>query len=99
VIPDEFQVNDGLFSRLMARVDQTVRFDRYLPQRRISQYCEARDVELIDLLPKLREAEQHQSAYHLQDTHWNTWGNQVAGRAIAEELARILRTSSETTPK
>jgi len=96
VIPDEFQVNDDLYSRLMARVDQTVNFDRYLPQRWISQYCESRDVKLIDLLPKLQEAELIQSAYHLQDTHWNTWGNQVAGRAIAEELTQILRTNAET---
>jgi len=96
VIPDEFQVNDDLFTRLMARVNQAVNFDRYLPQRRISQYCESRDVELIDLLPKLQEAEQHQSTYHLQDTHWNTWGNQVAGRAIAEKLAQTLRTNAET---
>ena len=48
-------------------------------------------VMLINLLPAMRAVEPHadgkRHVYHLQDTHFNARGNDVAGR----ELARFLR--------
>lgn len=88
VIPDEFQVSDALWSRLLARVPDPERFDRDLPQRRIAAFCAAGGIECLDLLGALRDAEREDATYRPRDTHWNERGNRVAGDAIADRLLR-----------
>jgi hypothetical protein len=85
IIPDEFQVNDGLYEELAG--DKAGMFDRELPNRRLAGFLEERDIPFIDLLEPLREAEKKQGAtYKPQDTHWSVIGNRVAAEAIADWL-------------
>lgn len=86
LIPDEFQVNDELYDRLMRLVTQRQSYDRDYPQTRIRAFCEERGWAVLDLLPALREAQAKGRVYHLNDTHWNARGNRVAGEAIADYL-------------
>jgi hypothetical protein len=86
VIPDEFQVNDALWSQLLARARDPQRFERELPQRRIAEICAARGIECLDLLAPLRAAERDAATYRPRDTHWNERGNRVAADAIAARL-------------
>ena len=86
VIPDEFQVNDGLYKSMMTQVNPQS-YDRFLPQNRIGKFCRENNIEMLDLLPILRQAEKDDHTYHLRDSHWNRRGNEVAGLAIADYLA------------
>ena len=92
IVPDEFQVNDRLWSAAMEGSSRSLRiprsaYRRDLPQRRIRSWADERGVRVLDLLPALREAEREARTYHLRDTHWNANGNRVAGRELARALA------------
>lgn len=89
LIPDEFQVEDDLWSAVCARSGATGwRRDR--PQREIAQWCAERGIPCLDLLPAFlsapKGADGRRALYHLRDSHWNARGNRRAG----EELARFL---------
>ncbi len=84
LIPDEFQVNDGLWAKLMSAAADRGALDRGLPQKRITGFCETNGIAILDLLPPLYLAQQQEPAYQLRDTHWNARGNRVAGEAIAD---------------
>jgi hypothetical protein len=88
VIPDEFQVNDALYGGLLA--DYPYAVDRFLPQRRIADFCRRQHIRCLDLLPVLRNGERGGRCYHPRDTHWNSRGNRLAGEAIASELAGMM---------
>ncbi|MFH1136407.1 MAG: hypothetical protein V1816_10035 [Pseudomonadota bacterium] len=83
IIPDEYQVNDGLFAKCLTKLGAPEKYRRDYPQERIVAFCRENGIQCLDLLPALREAEQGGRTYHLRDTHWNARGNQVAGEAIA----------------
>ena len=91
VIPDEYQVNDTLFTDVLATRDDPESYDRDYPQKRIAEWNRDRNIPLIDLLPTLREAEPTGRTYHLRDTHWNARGNRVAGEHIAEVLIQLSK--------
>jgi len=88
LIPDEFQVNDDLWAKLVATAANRSALERNLPQRRIAGFCEANSIAVLDLLGPLREAQRVEPAYHLRDTHWNSRGHRVAGEAIADWILR-----------
>lgn len=85
-IPDELQVNDELWNKLMSMVDDPSQFVRDYPQKRVGEFCKRNGIPYLDLLPALQEAQKKQHVYHLRDTHWNAWGNEVAGKAIAKKV-------------
>ena len=92
LIPDEFQVNDALWRKLLVASARSyglppTAFQRDLPQRRIRRWAEERGVRVLDLLPALREAEREARTYHLRDTHWNAHGNRVAAGELVKALA------------
>ena len=92
LIPDEFQVNDRLWNKARAAAAKRhglaeTAFRRDLPQRRIDRWADENGVRVLDLLPALRDAEREARTYHLRDTHWNAYGNRVAGRELARALA------------
>ena len=95
VIPDEFQVNDALYERLLENVERREVYDRDLPQRLLRDYAGARGIPMLDLLPILRAAEPEGHTYHLRDTHWNARGNRIAGQAIADFILERLDTVVE----
>lgn len=86
LIPDEFQVNDALYTELIGLKDGPEHYDRELPQKKLSQYFKSHGIMYVDLLDAIREAEKKERTYHLQDTHWNARGNKIAGQAIADFL-------------
>lgn len=86
MIPDEFQVNDALYSELVESKPVPGNYQRDYPQMRLGQFFSQNSIEYLDLLPILGEAQQIQPAYHLQDTHWNAWGNRIAGKAIVDRV-------------
>ncbi|MAG57958.1 MAG: hypothetical protein CMJ83_16865 [Planctomycetes bacterium] len=91
IIPDEFQVEDAVWSRVRTGPDD----ERALPQRKIAEWLRERDVPHLDLLPVLRAvpplADGMRHLYHLRDTHWNRRGNDVAGRAVAEFVRTCIK--------
>jgi hypothetical protein len=84
LIPDEFQVNPAVRAQAVrdAQADRGA-LDLDLPQRRLRDFCAARGVPCLDLLPAFREAP---DAYASRDTHWNVRGNRLAAVAIADWL-------------
>ena len=89
-IPDEFQVNDDLYAELTQDAAAGTH-ERDYPQKRIGAFCAEHKIELLDLLPALREGERQARTYHLRDTHWNAHGNAIAGRELARCLAELLK--------
>jgi len=94
MIPDEFQVEDGLWNEILAARDQAPSLDRDLAQRKTAAWFRERGVPVLDLLPILRAVEPladgKRHLYHLYDTHFNRRGNEVAGLALAEFIDRQL---------
>jgi hypothetical protein len=90
LLPDEFQVNDELYQRLLAKRRNPSQYERNSPQRRILAFCAELGITCVDLLPPLRRAETAGRTYHLRDTHWNARGNRVAGKVLAEAVVARL---------
>jgi hypothetical protein len=85
LIPDELQVEDSLWNSV-----RTEGVERDRVQQMLSTALKARGIEVLDLLPILRNCDPlpdgRRQLYHLQDTHWNSRGNAVAGLALAKFL-------------
>ena len=106
VIPDEFQIDDGLWRRVVdehaesskkgdaSGGDKPPPLDRDIAQREIAKICKTLELPMLDLLPALRaipkDGEGKRRLYHLRDTHFNRRGNEVAGKALAEFLRAQL---------
>ena len=90
LIPDEFQVNDALYEKLILKNKGMAKFERQSPQQRIRAYGNKNDIPVLDLLPALLEAEKDGRTYHLRDTHWNALGNRIAGGEVASFLLQHL---------
>ena len=87
LVPDEYQVNDSLWTDLLATVPDSKAYRRELPQQKIIQHCQRHEIKYIDLLPILREAEKMQRTYHLRNTHFNAYGNKVVGSVLADVIS------------
>lgn len=90
IIPDEFQVNDSLYLKITEHMDLS-KIERDKPQRVIAAFCKQEQIEYLDLLPILREAETTGHCYHPRDTHWNQKGNYIAGEKIAQVLIERIK--------
>jgi hypothetical protein len=90
LIPDEFQVDDGLWETVQARAGVPLERDR--PQRLLAAGLAARGFEFVDLLPLLRAeppaADGRPHLYHRNDTHFNARGNRVAADGLGQLLRR-----------
>ncbi len=65
-------------------------FDLDLPNRKIREICERNALNCFDLLPAFRERGK-ELLHYPYDMHWNDAGNRLAGEAMAEYLAPIVR--------
>lgn len=95
VIPDEFQVNDELYKKAISLYGNPQNIDRDYPQARIKSYCEQNNINMLDLLPYMRYAAKKQRPYHLQDTHFNAYGNKIAGETIANYIINVYKNDSK----
>jgi lysophospholipase L1-like esterase len=88
IAPDEIQVDDALFERVVeASGERREDFDRDYPNRRLSALLASLDVPVLDLTPALRAAETLAPTYHQRGVHWNAHGNAAAADAVAGWLA------------
>ncbi|MCP4659351.1 MAG: hypothetical protein GY856_28405 [bacterium] len=92
IIPDEYQIDDEIWSGIRAKVPGPLFRDQ--TQRVLGQWLLREGIPFLDLLPVLRavppleDGKRH--LYHHNDTHWNRRGNEVAGEAIARFVKRYL---------
>ncbi|HVS09276.1 MAG TPA: hypothetical protein VMS76_05315 [Planctomycetota bacterium] len=93
LIPDEFQVEDALWSEV-GEASDGVPLERDRPQRVLVPFLEEHAIPVLDLLPPLRAVppleDGRRHLYHLRDTHFNTRGNRAAGWALAEFVRGLL---------
>lgn len=93
IIPDEFQVEDPLWERVLDAT-QARHMERDLPQRRLIAFLEEHDIPVLDLLPILRAEPVHADGwrhlYYKNDSHWNAYGNRAAGEALARFAKGLL---------
>jgi len=93
LIPDEFQVEDGLWETVRAALGLD-EGSRDLAQRQLVAALEERGIDVLDLLPAMlaepAREDGRRALYHLRDSHWNSRGNEVAGKALARFLAERL---------
>jgi hypothetical protein len=89
LIPDEFQVEDAVWNDVLEDTRGTS-LDRDHPQRVLLPWFAEHGIEVLDLLPILRQvpllADGRRHLYHLRDTHFNARGNRAAGEALAKFL-------------
>jgi hypothetical protein len=86
LIPDEFQVDDSLWHRIVTDAPD---LDRDLAQRRIGEYLRFRNIMVLDVLDSLRGmASPANHMYLVRNTHLNRAGNEVVGRELASFLGR-----------
>lgn len=93
LIPDEFQVNDEVWEKVLVSVKKKHgELDRFKPQRKITTWLREQEIPCLDLLPAMRGAQPladgERHLYHLRDTHLNARGNEVAGKAMAKFIRK-----------
>lgn len=98
LIPDVFQVDDALWEELVRLSERPRALARDYPQRRIAAYCASQGIEVVDPLPELRAAQQDGRTYHLNDTHWNSRGNRIAGQLLGRRLVKLAESSESGCP-
>ena len=85
LIPDEFQVDDGVLAAAKDRAGiAETSLDMEYPQKRAREFLASRHTPCLDLLPVLK---QNRGAYAPRDTHWNILGNRLAAEAITRWLS------------
>lgn len=105
LIPDEFQVDEGVRNAALAAVPASVEptepeapgvpFDWELPQRRLAAFLEKHGIAYLDLLPALREARATGSVYLPRNTHLDRRGNGVVAQRLK---AWILENRTKLRP-
>lgn len=86
--PDQFQVETGLRQEVLSRYNlNPANYDFELPQQFLVEDCERDGVRCLDLLGEFRRHGAGGGLYLTRDTHYNSRGNQLAARLIAEFLA------------
>jgi len=91
LIPDEFQVEDLLWSEVVRAAKAPL--DRDRPQRDLTAWLATEGIPYRDALPAFRAAavgaDGRKHLYHRNDTHWNVAGNRLGAAELAE-LAKAL---------
>jgi hypothetical protein len=83
LVPGEFQVCPRLCESLRRQAGcEPGQVDLELPQRKLAQYADQRQVPLLDLLPHLRAASE--PCYCRHQSSWNDQGNKLAAEVLGE---------------
>jgi hypothetical protein len=87
LIPDEFQVDDELSTRLLhANETDPIEYIRNMPQKILMKYLGENGIHHIDGLPEFRSRSAAEKLYRPRNTHWNAAGNQLAAEMIVDYL-------------
>lgn len=92
ILPDEFQLDNELWTTVRRRSRKRGHLERDLPQELIGRWLDEQGILHLDLLPVMRKecAAHHRGVrhcFHLRNTHFNARGNRIAGQAMARFLA------------
>ena len=88
IFPDEVQVSPELRQSVIRQLKASGTdpdWDNSRPNRRLSEELAKMGIPCIDLL-HLFETEKDSACYVPQDTHWNLYGNRLAGNYLAQAL-------------
>jgi len=92
--PSLFQVEDSLWSELQV-YDPTVVLQRDLPNQKLIAFAMENNLEMLDLMPLLREANRNESQlYHDKEQHWTVEGNRVVAHALAKYIKTRIKPNS-----
>jgi len=65
-------------------------FDLDAPQQRLVRFAQGAGIEVVDLLPLLREHAEGRWLYFKADNHWNERGHRLAAEAFVEVVEKLL---------
>jgi len=88
IIPDEMQINQELQQAVIQKLRANginPEWDNTLPNRRFAEELIRLGIPYIDFFPVIAE-HRDTSCYVPQDSHWNIYGNRVAGEYLAGVL-------------
>lgn len=95
IIPGEIQVDPLVREQVLTGMGHhPADYDFNLPQKRLVDFARVNDIQVLDLLPRLREAHvSDQRLYVPNDTHWNERGNRLVGEILADWILTKGRNS------
>jgi hypothetical protein len=97
IVPDEFQVDDGLRRDVLALLGlPSSEVDLDFPQERLKQLLDEAGIRHLDLLPAFRHAGRSERLYYERNTHWNDAGNALAARLLADDVRGLVAARAET---
>ena len=87
LIPDEYQVDDGLLQRVVTKQERRIEeFDVARPQRELRDFCVAQGILCIDALQPIRERARDGPMFNVRETHLNDFGHAVLAKLTVEAL-------------
>lgn len=87
IYPDEFQVNPELLNQVTDEFELDPEdYEITCMQRILHQFLEENQISYIDLLEPVKQKQQQQHLYLLQEPHWNSAGNQLASEVLFENV-------------
>lgn len=86
--PSMVQVEDDLWSQVET-YDTSLTLEKELPNATLYAFAKANQLQLIDLMPALQEADRNGTKmYNRQEQHWTAAGNQVVADVLSEYIKR-----------
>ncbi len=92
ILPDESQLNAGLQQQLaknLAVQNPGYEIDWLQPNHMLHHFLQSQGIPFIDLYDELA-SHRTETLYKPLDTHWNIYGNKIAGNFLAKELQAYL---------
>jgi len=90
LIPDEVQVSPELFATVLnTRGEDAAAYDLDLPHATVGRMLATAGIPAVDVLAECRAGQVEAPVYLPEDTHWNTRGHAIAGRALKEKLEEL----------
>ncbi len=88
IVPSVTQIYPKLWDEFRARsVHQDVEMDYERPNRRIVEWCQSKNIKVVDLLQGLKKAgESDPYLYYPINRHWTTSGHLVVADILLDEL-------------
>jgi len=83
VFPAANEIDDDIYKKVISNKQEYSNIDRDRVYKNIRKMLEELNIPVIDTLEQLKQGQkEHGRVYHLNDTHFNYWGNDMAAREI-----------------